>query len=350
MFRASLEFLPDGFRHCGLSTEVACDEQAILTAEGDCCIAEVEDFDPVAFRPLCHAHRHGQMINLRPRQRVALILAHRRSLMELSSTLERYQLGRGDAVTLLGGDGYAGSYFSVLGSYGTPVQARILGGIVEPGTRRLLNTSARPWVPPPVAPRPGHAPLVIGIAGVRMDSGKSTVGRNLARQFEAAGKTVAFGKVTGFGCLYETRAIVDGLAVDFTDFGLPSTCGPDTARIVSLASRVVDALVAAGPDVILLEFGGDLIGPYRVTECLEALAPRLDHLVFVAFDLCGVNGAVEHLRPRGLAPDTISGPIANNQLGVTLIREHFGLHAESSLEPMIETVARVSATAAPRAR
>jgi hypothetical protein len=45
-----LEFLPDGFRHCG------------------------------------------------PGQQVALILAHRRSLMELSSTLERYQLCRGDAV------------------------------------------------------------------------------------------------------------------------------------------------------------------------------------------------------------------------------------------------------------
>jgi hypothetical protein len=349
VFRASLEFLPDGFRHCGLTTEVVCDEHAILTAEGDCCIAEVEDFDPVAFRPLCHAHRHGHMIHLRPRQQVALILAHRRSLMELSSTLERYHLRTGDAVTLLGGDGYAGSYFSVLGSYGTPVQARILGGIVEPGTERLLNTRARPWVPPPAAePRPDHAPLVIGIAGVRMDSGKSTVGRNLARQFEAAGQTVAFGKVTGFGCLYETRAIVDGLAIDFTDFGLPSTCGPDTARIVSLASQVVDALVAAGPDVILLEFGGDLIGPYRVTECLEALAPRLDHLVFVAFDLCGVNGAVEHLRPLGLAPDTISGPIANNPLGVTLIREQFGLHAESSLEPMTETVAHISSGVSPR--
>jgi hypothetical protein len=120
------------------------------------------------------------------------------------------------------------------------------------------------------------------------------------------------------------------------------------ARIVSLASQVVDALVAAGPDVILLEFGGDLIGPYRVTECLEALAPRLDHLVFVAFDLCGVNGAVEHLRPLGLAPDTISGPIANNPLGVTLIREQFGLHAESSLEPMTETVAHISSGVSPR--
>jgi hypothetical protein len=83
---------------------------------------------------------------------------------------------------------------------------------------------------------------------------------------------------------------------------------------------------------------------------LGALAPRLDHLVFVAFDLCGVYGAVEHLRPLGIVPDTISGPIANNPLGITLIREQLGLHAESSLEPMTETVARISDTAMPRAR
>jgi len=319
---------------------VECDEHAILTAEGDCCIAEVEDFDPAVFRPLCHAHRHGQLVQLRPRQQVPLILAHRRSLMELASTLECYRLQRGDMVTLLGGDGYAGSYFSVLETYGTPVRARILGGIVEPGTTRLLNIGARPRVSPPAAAGgAARAPVVVAIAGVRMDSGKSTVGRNLARLFEASGRSVATGKVTGFGCLYETRGIHDGLAIDFTDFGLPSTCGPDTARIVATAGRVVDELVAAGPDVILLEFGGDLIGPYRVTECLQTLAARIDHLVFVAFDLCGVHGAVEHLRGLGLRPDTISGPIANNPLGVALIREQFGLCAESSLQPMRETAA-----------
>jgi hypothetical protein len=49
-------------------------------------------------------------------------------------------------------------------------------------------------------------------------------------------------------------------------------------------------------------------------------------------------------------PDTISGPIANNPLGITLIREQLGLHAESSLEPMTEAVARISDTAMPRAR
>lgn len=60
--------------------------------------------------------------------------------MELNSTLESYHLGRGGAVT-----------------------------------QRLLNTRARPWGPPPAAePRRDHAPPVIGIAGVRMDSGKST--------------------------------------------------------------------------------------------------------------------------------------------------------------------------------
>lgn len=343
MFRASVEFLPDGFRHCGLTTDLTCDEHAILAEEGDCCIAEVEDFDPTAFRPLCHSHRHGQLVNLRPGQRVPLILAHRRSLMELASELEAYRLARGDMVTLLGGDGYAGSYFSVLDSYGTPVQARILGGIVDPASARLLNTQAHACPPPPARSRPGHVPLVIGVAGVRMDCGKSTAARNLAGLLEADGLDVAVGKVTGFGCLYETRSIARGLALDFSDFGLPSTCGPDGAKVVSIASQLVDRLVAAAPDVILLEFGGDLIGPYRVLECLAALRPRIDHLVFAAFDLCGVHGAMEQLQRIGMRPDTVSGPIANNPLGVELLREHCGVRAESSLAPMTATVERLLA-------
>ncbi|MEN9314025.1 MAG: hypothetical protein RIS35_418 [Pseudomonadota bacterium] len=95
----------------------------------------------------------------------------------------------------------------------------------------------------------------------------------------------------------------------------------------------------------MLEFGGDLIGPYRVTETLHCLRERLDHLVFVAFDLCGIQGALEQLRRIGMRPDTISGPIANNPLGVTLIDENFGLRAESSLSPMRSTVERMIAGA-----
>lgn len=338
-----MEFLPDGFRHCGLSTELTCDEHAILAEEGDCFVAEVEDVDPAAFRPLYHSHRDEQAVNLRPGQQVPLILAYRRSLMELASELDAYRLARGDSVTLLGGDGYAGSYFSVLAGYGTPVRARILGGIVDPGRGRLLNTQAHVGPPPPARSRTGHAPLIIGVAGVRMDCGKSTAARNLAGLLEAAGLDVAVGKVTGFGCLYETRSIARGLAIDFSDFGLPSTCGHDGAKVVSIASQLVDRLVAAAPDVILLEFGGDLIGPYRVLDCLAALRRRIDHLVFAAFDLCGVQGAMEQLRRIGMRADTVSGPIANNRLGVTLLREHCGVRAESSLEPMTSTVERLLA-------
>jgi hypothetical protein len=345
VFRVYPRFLPDGFRHCGLGAGLLCDEDAVLTEQGDCFVAVVEPFDAAEDRPLCHAHHGGEVMQLEPGQEVALILAYRRSLMELSSTLEPYRLARGDRVTLLGGDGYAGSFYSRLESYGTPVSARILGGIVDPRTGRLLRTGDHPrHVLPgpsrsPQAPR-AQAPLVIGVAGVRMDSGKSIVGRNLAGLFQAHGLAVAAGKVTGFGCLHETRALTGGVTADFTDFGLPSTCGPDLSRVLEAASSVIDFLEAGWPDVILLEFGGDLIGPYRVTETLAALRDRIGYLVFVAFDLCGVAGAIEELRRIRMRPDTVSGPIANNRLGVSLIAEHFGIHAESSLEPMSCTVTR----------
>ena len=78
MFSVYPDFLPDGFRLCGLGNELECDESAVLTCEGDCFVAEVEDFDANGFRPLCHAHRDGKVRYLRPGQKVALILAYRR--------------------------------------------------------------------------------------------------------------------------------------------------------------------------------------------------------------------------------------------------------------------------------
>ena len=78
MFSVYPDFLPDGIRLCGLGTRLECDESAVLTRKADCFVAEVEDFDASAFRPLCHAHRDCEVRYLRPGQKLAVILAYRR--------------------------------------------------------------------------------------------------------------------------------------------------------------------------------------------------------------------------------------------------------------------------------
>jgi hypothetical protein len=190
---------------------------------------------------------------------------------------------------------------------------------------------------PPEVPRisrGGRGAPVVAVVGSRMDCGKSTTARRLIAGLRALGAPVAAAKVTGFGCRHETKALGADVCLDFTDFGLPSTCGGDGRRVLETARRLVEELRGSGAEALVLEFGEALIGPYRVAEVLADLRPEIDRVVFVAFDLCGVEGGVLRLRELGLPADLVSGPVANTPVGVRLVEERHGIPAESNRGPM----------------
>jgi hypothetical protein len=331
--QVDLDFIPDGFRHLNLAHTTEIMPDAILTREGDCFAARVLDFDLADKTFLNHIHLQQQKHYVQPGHILPCILSYRRSMMELASLSHPYQLRRGDQVCMLGGDGYAGSYQCILPAYGQPVAVEILGGIAAPpANANLCNTLDC------LAPRDEftseHDPVIIAVVGVRMDSGKSTVIRRLAEAFKQHQLKLAGGKVTGFGCLYETRAMNTHYSLDFTDFGLPSTCGREPEMVVKIARHIVESLKAHQPDVIMLEFGAGIISPYQVKETLACLRPQIDYTVLVAFDLCGVKGALAEFNDIGLPVDLISGPVANTSLGRDMIEEHFGLPSASSLDAM----------------
>jgi hypothetical protein len=120
-----------------------------------------------------------------------------------------------------------------------------------------------------------------------MDCGKSTAIRAMAAGLRERGLRIGAGKVTGFGCLYETTGLNADFCLDFSDYGLPSTCGKDGARVRRTARRILDELRRRGPDVVILEFGEALIGPYRVDEVQSSAHRR--H-VFVALTFAGRGG------------------------------------------------------------
>jgi hypothetical protein len=333
----TLDYIPDGFRHTRIARRVHCNRDFILQNEGDCFVGRVDDFDLSNRSYLNHIHLKQQKHYVRPGDCIPLILAYRRSLMEITSTTAVYSFKAGDHACLLGGDGYAGSYQCVLPAYGLPVSVEIVGGITHPDTGKIHNIADFKLATPPT--RSTHRPFVIAVLGVRMDCGKSTTIRQIVRQLRQAGYSVVTGKVSGFGCLYETANLNSEFSMDFTDFGLPSTCGHHGEIVLETAEHVLEHLKHRHSDVVVLEFGGDLIGPYRVTEIMRHLKDQIDYTVFVTFDLCGLKGGKEHLADIRCRIDLVSGPLANTSLGVEMVDQWFHLPAESNQADMVRTVA-----------
>lgn len=247
----SLDFIPDGFRHLNLAREVEVMPETVLTREGDCFAARVLAFDTADKTFLNHIHLQQQKHHFQPGHVLPCILSYRRSMMEIASCSQPYQLRRGDQAYMLGGDGYAGSFQCVLPEYGQPVAVEILGGIAatSDSDQKLCNTLD--CLAPRDELRSEHDPFTIAVVGVRMDSGKSTVIRRLVEGLKQQQLTVAGGKVTGFGCLYETTNMNTPYSLDFTDFGLPSTCGREPELALKIASQVVENLRAQQPELIV---------------------------------------------------------------------------------------------------
>jgi hypothetical protein len=271
-------------------------------------------------------------------------------MMEFASGTSAYALRAGDTAWILGGDGYAGSFECAEPDYGTPVSAVVLGAVPGRGRGRALNVGD--FAPPETqaAPPPGGDALVVAVVGSRMDCGKSTSIRRISAGLRRQGLRVGAGKLTGFGCRYEVTALGADLCLDFTDYGLPSTCGEDGERVRRTARRILDALRAAGPEVVVLELGEALIGPYRVDEVLRELRHEIDVLVFVAFDLCGVEGGFHRLRALGIEPDFATGPVANTPVAAGLLERRHGVPAESNRGSMPRLLAALEQRLAARPR
>ena len=339
---AVLSYVPDGFRHTGLAGSAVFDPGLAIEREGDCFVAEVEPFDPADARVRCHFHVGEKLVQLRPGDTIPLVLCYRRSMMEFASLASACQLRAGDTVQVLGGDGYAGCFECAEPDYGTPVSAVVLGAVAGRQPGRAMNVAD--FAPPELlkgTPAAG-APLVVAVVGSRMDCGKSTTIQKITAALRRQGLRVGAGKLTGFGCRYEVTALGADFCLDFTDHGLPSTCGADGERVRQTAERILAELRSAGPDVVILELGEALIGPYRVDEVLSALRGRIDLLVFVAIDLCGVEGAVHRLRELGMRADFVTGPVANTSVAAGLVERRHAVPAESNRGGMPRLLAELA--------
>ena len=178
---------------------------------------------------------------------------------------------------------------------------------------------------PNVPTIPYNCPTIIMI-GTSMSSGKTTTARVIIHELKRKGLKVIGAKFTGAGRCRDILAMRDAGAekiYDFVDMGLPSSiCDPEEFR-VSLR-KLLSAIAAEKPDVMVAEVGASPFEPYNGSIVLEEIKEQIVCTVMCAADPYGVVGITQSF---GLTPDVISGIVTDTSAGVELVEKLSGVKA-----------------------
>ncbi len=220
------------------------------------------------------------------------VLGNRKALRGFSGKTPGH-LRPGSMLHLLNKGGVIGECTAFNRDLGWPAQVEYVGSLTRNGSGRPLNLrdKALPFVSGPMPSIP-----VIMVMGTCMNSGKTTVCKQILRLFASKGFHVNAGKVAGVACLQDTAGMRRAGAkkvLSFLDFGLPSTT--EVESLSPVARSLVHHLAEDDPDFILLEMGDGILGGYQVStvfqdrEIMEASLCTM----LCANNLMGVWGAVQ---------------------------------------------------------
>ena len=163
-----------------------------------------------------------------------------------------------------------------------------------------------------------------------MSAGKTTTGRLIIRALKQAGLVVAGAKFTGAGRFRDVLSFQDAgadMIVDFVDAGLPSTVVP-RPEFDAAMTHMLSVLAHGGADIVVAEAGASPLEPYNGDAAVAALGDNVRCTVLCASDPYAVVGVQKAF---GVAPDLVTGPTANTDAGVELVRKLTGLEAVNLL-------------------
>jgi hypothetical protein len=169
------------------------------------------------------------------------------------------------------------------------------------------------------------------LVGTSMSSGKTTSGRIIIHELVRAGLRVAGAKFTGAGRYRDVLSFADAGAdpiIDFVDAGLPSTVVP-RERFELAMQYMLRRLAGSEAHVVVAEAGASPLEPYNGEAVVKALGDNVCCIVLGASDPYAVVGVQSAF---GIEPDIVTGPTANTEAGIELIRKLTGLRALNLLQ------------------
>lgn len=281
----------------------------------------------------------GRMSKLKKGDSVAVALGQRRALKGFVGDLPQ-SLHAGDVIHLLNFGGVAGVCTSAnTAEVGQPLRVRVLGGVERDGRQLNINQST---LFSSKSTMDSAVPLII-VTGTSMDSGKTTVAIEITKTLTRMGMKLAGAKLTGVGALRDLYKMQDygvSNAVSFVDAGITSTAQIDGDVIGDMTRGALDYLSADKPDAIIVEFGDGLMGQYGVDAVLKI--PEIQDNVRLhigcAGDPVGAIGLARGCEAIGVPLDVLSGPVTDNEVGKTIIRNELGVLVYNAFNPSTEWI------------
>jgi hypothetical protein len=251
-------------------------------------------------------------------------LGRRRALRGFAGEVPR-SVNVGDSLALLNRGGVIGGHATSHKDLGPPLACEVLGMPVRGGRIVHIADASLPLVETLTGLT---LPPVLVASGTSMECGKTLFLSELTQELSKSGLAIAGGKLTGIACLRDLISLEDHGAVgtvSFVDFGHPSTAGLGVEDLVVVARSILAHLAATKPDLILLELGDGILGDYGVLGILKdpeiAAATRMH--AFCASDLVGGWGGWRFLEENGVGIDLFSGPVTDNDVGVSFLESQF---------------------------
>jgi hypothetical protein len=276
----------------------------------------------------------GRMSKLKKDDIIAVALGERAALKGFAGHLPK-TLKADDVIHLLNFGGIAGVCTSAnVQEVGEPLRIRVLGGIAREG--KLLNIGQAKKFGP-VSDMKNDIPLII-TTGSSMDSGKTTVASEVIKTLHRIGMRLAGAKVTGVGAMRDLYKMEDyGVyeSVSFVDAGITSTANVDGDLMVRIAKGALEHLSASQPDAIIVEFGDGIIGRYGVMPILKdkQIQKNVRLHLGCARDPVGAVKLAEDCAAIGLPLDVMSGPVTDNDVGKSIIKEQLNLMTYNAFSP-----------------
>lgn len=192
----------------------------------------------------------------------------------------------------------------------------------------------------PVEPMLLHMPVIL-LIGTSMSAGKTSSGRTIIHELRRSGLKVAAAKLTGAARYRDVLSFGDAGAdpiFDFVDAGLPSTVCPEDEfreRLGLLLSRIAHTEA----EVLVAEAGASPLEPYNGSIAVEMLEANIAMTVLSASDPYAVLGVQQAFSRK---PDVVSGPAANTDAGIELVKKLCGVPALNLLRrsslPALRTI------------
>ncbi|MEP0545661.1 MAG: hypothetical protein ABJF88_01890 [Rhodothermales bacterium] len=268
-------------------------------------------------------------------------LGERQALKGYSGRIPRTILP-GDTLHVLNMGGILGRCTSDHPDLGPALRVEVLGAVVtsEEGRHARIQDHAIES-----AEHLAHSAPLVFVSGTAMNTGKTHAAAELVAGLTQRGFRVAAAKLTGASLMRDVRAMAAHGAVctaTFTEAGVVASTGQN---MVPIAKGLIAHLNACAPDVIVLELGDGIIGPYGVDDILQDMEmQRLTAAhVLAATDLAGAWAADQLFRNRYRAElAVVVGPATDTEVGRRYLKNTLGvpgINARSEAERLSALVA-----------